>query len=363
MERNFSLLDVSRYLFFGSELSQLRLRRQARSRQTYLGAWLGCFYLWALLTPVIINLARRFPLERGNLRRNLPIHLLAGVALSILQLAAYVFVRQWLVDEATAPFSPIKSFQYWIVAELHSNLLLYWSVVGLWHVFDYHHRFRERERRAAQLELEAVQMEAQLTRAQLDALKMQIHPHFLFNTLNSISVLMREDVAAANRMLVRLSELLRAALKSDSANEVTLRQELDFLRGYLEIEQTRFQDRLRVEIKAAPETFEAKVPNLILQPLVEKAIRHAVAPRDSATLVEISAERRNGHLQLIVRDDGEGFVKTNGANNNGIGLANTRARLEKLYGERQEFTLAEIAGGGVQATITIPFHTDDDNAN
>jgi two-component sensor histidine kinase len=328
-----------------------------------LGAWLGCFYLWALLTPVIINLARRFPLERGNLRRNLAIHLLAGIALSILQLAAYVFVRQWLVDEATAPFSPVKSFQYWLVAELHSNLLLDWSDVGLWHVNDYHQRYRERERRAAQLEIEAVQMEAQLTRAQLDALKMQIHPHFLFNTLNSISVLMREDVAAANRMLVRLSELLRAALKSDSANEVTLRQELDFLRGYLEIEQTRFQDRLRVEIKAAPETFEAKVPNLILQPLVENAIRHAVAPRDSETLVEIRAERRNGHLQLIVRDDGEGFVKTNGENNNGIGLANTRARLEKLYGEGQEFTLAEIAGGGVQATITIPFHTDDDNAN
>jgi LytS/YehU family sensor histidine kinase len=232
-------------------------------------------------------------------------------------------------------------------------------LVGFYEAFDYYRRYRERERRAAQLEVEAVQLEAQLTRAQLDALRMQLHPHFLFNTLNSISVLMQEDVAAANDMLLRLSELLRLSLNQNQSHEITLRQELDFLKLYLEIEQTRFQDRLKVRIEAAPDTLEARVPNLILQPLVENAIRHAVAPRATETLVIVRSARDNGNLQLQVSDNGDGVPVTTNTTN-GIGLANTRSRLEKLYGTDQAFELRNAPGGGVQVSLTIPFRTKDE---
>jgi len=188
---------------------------------------------------------------------------------------------------------------------------------------------------------------------------MQLHPHFLFNTLNSISVLMQEDVAAANDMLLRLSELLRLSLNQNQSHEITLRQELDFLKLYLEIEQTRFQDRLKVRIEAAPDTLEARVPNLILQPLVENAIRHAVAPRATETLVIVRSARDNGNLQLQVSDNGDGVPVTTNTTN-GIGLANTRSRLEKLYGTDQAFELRNAPGGGVQVSLTIPFRTKDE---
>ncbi len=322
-------------------------------------AWLVCSYLWALLTPLVFYLARRFPLEREAIFRRAAIHLFFGSLFSLLQLGAYTFVHQWLIGDTSKPFLPLQKFQYLLVAEFHFNLLIYCAILGLHQAFDYYRRFREREQRAAQLELEAAQLETQLTRAQLDALKMQLHPHFLFNTLNTISVLMKEDTEAANRMLVRLSELLRVALKSTNTNEITLRQELEFLRSYLEIEQTRFQDRLKISIEAAPDTLEARVPNLILQPLVENAIRHAVAPRADETLVEICAERQNGYLHLIVRDDGDGISKQT-TESNGIGLPNTQARLEKLYGAAQTFELSQPNKSGLQVSITIPFRTNDE---
>jgi two-component system, LytTR family, sensor kinase len=322
-----------------------------------LSAWLICSYLWALITPPAIYLARRFPIEKAALLKRIPIHLLFGSIFSLMQLGIYIFLHQWLIGNPSKPFSPIKSFQNIFVAEFHFNLLLYLVIIGLWHAYDYYNRFREREQRAAQLELEASQLETQLAQAQLEALKMQLHPHFLFNTLNSISVLMQEDPAAANKMLLRLSELLRVALKNTNKHEVTLRQELDFLRSYLEIEQTRFQNRLEVKMKVETETLDAKVPNLILQPLVENCIRHVVAPRATKSTIEISAARRNGHLEIIVRDDGQG-MSSSGAElkTNGIGLSNTRARLEKLYGSSHKFELSPAPGGGLQAVISIPFH-------
>ena len=327
-----------------------------------LGAWFLCSYLWALITPFIIGIARRFPIEKGNLLPRIAVHLLFGSLFSLLQLGFYTFGHHFLIGNPSKPFVPLESLKNIFVAEFHFNLLLYLTVVGLYQALDYYRRFREREQRAAQLELEAAQLETQLARAQLDALKMQLHPHFLFNTLNTISVLMKDDVRAANQMLVRLSELLRIALKSTNTNEVSLRQELEFLRSYLEIEQTRFQDRLKIKIEAAPDTLEARVPNLILQPLVENAIRHAVAPRADETLVEIYAERQNGHLRLIVRDDGDGIGEQR-SESNGIGLANTRARLEKLYGAAQTFELSEGETSGLQISITIPFHTGDEQSN
>jgi sensor histidine kinase YesM len=325
-------------------------------------SWLSCAYLWALLTPFVAALANRFPLERKTIWRNLSIHLTIAVLLSFVQLAIYVGVRQQLPGGALTSLTSWQWFQYLLISGFHENLLIYAAIIGLAHAANYYRRFREREQRAAQLELESAQLETQLARAQLDALKMQIHPHFLFNTLNSISVLMQEDVSAANEMLLRLSDLLRLALKNTDAHEIPLKQELDFLRSYLEIEQTRFQDRLNVKIEANAETLDARVPNLILQPLVENCIRHAVAPKAGASTIEIFAARNNGHLKLVVRDDGTGLTEMSRRDGvEGIGLANTRARLEKLYGANHEFELAPATGGGLQATISIPFQIVKEN--
>jgi two-component system, LytTR family, sensor kinase len=325
--------------------------------------WLICGYLWAALTPVALWLARRFPLEKELIVRRVALHLLFAVLISVLQLVAYTLVFQTLVVRRPSnSFFPLGPFQDVLFGQFHFNLLLYCVLIGLYQTFDYYRRFREREQRAAQLELEAAQLETQLTRAQLDALKMQLHPHFLFNTLNTISVLMEEDVGAANEMLLRLSELLRAALKNNEAHEVTLEEELQFLEKYLQIEQARFQDRLKVRIDPAPETLAAYLPNLILQPLVENAIRHAVAPSTKVTTVEICSRQQNGRLHLSVSDNGEGMMD-HATPTNGIGLRNTRARLEKLYGPDQDFRLETNAGGGVHISITIPFRTTDENGS
>lgn len=322
-----------------------------------MAVWLICASIWATLTPFVIRLARRFPVDHQRRWRNLAIHLMAGAFISMLQLAIYIFVRQLLLGDAARPFSPLESLRSILVSEFHANLLIYLTIIGLCHAYEYYVRYRERERRAAQLELAAAQLETQLAQAQLDALKMQLQPHFLFNTLNTISVLMQEDVQAANRMLLRLSELLRLALKNTSTHEVSLGQELEFLQSYLEIEQTRFQDRLTVRIDVEPEALDAQVPNLLLQPLVENAIKHGIAPRAEAGTVEIRAARVNGYVELKVRDDGSGLKDSGAKFTNGIGLSNTRARLERLYGNAYSFALEDAEGGGLQVTISIPFHT------
>jgi sensor histidine kinase YesM len=350
-------------LFFSTQL-YLNIIYHGRSQpfSLILIPWLTCGYLWAALTPVALWLARRFPLEKEVIVRRVSLHMVVGVLFSLLQLVAYFFVFQTRVRRNADSFFPLGPFQDVIVGQFHFNLLLYCVIVGLYQTFDYYRRFREREQRAAQLELEAAQLETQLTRAQLDALKMQLHPHFLFNTLNTISVLMEEDVAAANEMLLRLSDLLRAALKNNETHEVTLSEELQFLEKYLQIEQARFQDRLKVRIDLAPETLAAYLPNLLLQPLVENAIRHAVAPKATETLIEIRSRKLNGHLHLSVSDNGAG-ISNQATPTNGIGLRNTRARLEKLYGSDQDFRLETAAGGGVNVSITIPFHTEDDDGS
>ena len=316
--------------------------------------WLVCAYLWAVLTPFVFLFAKRFPIANERPARSIALHVLFGLFVAALQLALYVLAHRLLLANTSVPFAPWKQFRQLVLTGFHINLLIYLMLVGFYEAFDYYRRYRERERRAAQLEIEAAQLETQLTRAQLDALRMQMHPHFLFNTLNSVSVLMQEDVTLANEMLLRLSDLLRLTLSQNQTQEVTLQQELDFLRLYLEIERIRFQDRLQVNIEAAPDTLEARVPNLILQPLVENAIRHAVAPRAGETSVIVRSARDNGKLRLQVSDNGDG-VTVNTQKTNGIGLANTRSRLEKLYGKDQTFELHEVDAGGVQVTLTIPF--------
>jgi signal transduction histidine kinase len=338
-------------LFFASEVIIIRAYegRPLRLGET-IASWMICACVWLGLTPFILSFARRFPLERRRWLKNSLLHLAASIGFALLGLGAYVLLALLFgIYSGLRPFPEIFRGQF--IQSFHFELLTCWAVIGLHHALDYYRKYRERELRAAQLE-------TNLALAQLDALRMQLHPHFLFNTLNSISVLMAEDVRQARRMLTRLSDLLRASFENKGAHEVTLKEELEFLESYLEIEQTRFQDRLTVRMEIDPKTLDARVPNLILQPLVENAIRHGIAPRAAPGLVEIRSRRDNGMVQLEVSDNGAGLRVTSPESlMKGIGLANTQARLKQLYGASHRFELHNGEGRGLTVMIAIPFHS------
>lgn len=314
-----------------------------------LTAWAACAYLWAALTPLVLWLARRFPFGRERWLRHLLVHAGAGVLISVFHLGGYLLALQLLRGDEGRAFASLSSLRHMVVAELHFNFLLYSVLVGISHAADHYRQKREQE-------LAAARFEAELTRAQLDALRLQLQPHFLFNALNTVSVLMLKDVRAAREMLGRLSDLLRALLKNSAAQEVTLRQELEFLENYLEIERTRFPDRLQVSMDVDPNTLDARVPSLILQPVVENAIKHGVAPRAGAGRIEVRAERLNGTVRLQVRDDGPGLPGDAEASAAGrVGLSNTKARLERMYGGGGRCELGNAPGGGTLVNILILF--------
>jgi signal transduction histidine kinase len=305
------------------------------------------WYGWGALTPLVLWLGRRFPLERRHWWRNALAHVLTGAVVAGIHLVFFVWTWRLLLPDRVGrlPFGEV--LRQAAHQQFDVEWLVYWAVLGSGYFLDYYRRYREREVAAAQLE-------RQLAEAQLQALKMQLHPHFLFNTLNTIATLVRkQENDAAVRMLAGLSDLLRYALTQVDKQEVPLKQELEFIEQYLEIEQARFRDRLTVRWQIAPETLAASVPTLILQPLVENAVRHGIAKRAAAGLIEISAWRADETLHLQVRDDGPGLAEES-AGTSGVGLANTRARLERLYGADYQFALHN--GNGVTVKLAIPFH-------
>jgi two-component system LytT family sensor kinase len=231
------------------------------------------------------------------------------------------------------------------------DVLAYVSLAGFAHAVHFYRRFRDRERRALALE-------SSLARARLSALQAQLQPHFLFNTLNAIAALLRRDARAAEATLTSLSELLRLALSQSNRQEISLREEMQFLDRYLEIQQTRFGERLRVETEIQPETLECLVPTLILQPLAENAIRHGIEPSATAGTVKVSAHRHDGRLEIRVEDDGVGLASESFSDKgNGIGLSNLRARLQELYGSDHSMEVASRREGGVAVKIAIPCRT------
>jgi two-component system LytT family sensor kinase len=306
---------------------------------------LADWYVFALLSIPVIQLARRFRFEAGTWGRSLAAHAIASIFFSLAYIVLRAWVGQW--QSQTAFSEVVKSL---LVKTWHYNLLIYWVILAVSHAFDYYRKYRERELRASELE-------KHLAQAKLQALQMQLNPHFLFNTLHSISSLMHNDIEAADRMIARLSDLLRAALAGAGTQQVTLRQELDLLQLYLAIEQVRFGSRLTVRMNIAPDTLGAQVPNLILQPLVENAIRHGIEPRARPGCIELQAHRKDGALALVVSDDGAG-LGDNGTIEEGVGLSNTRARLRELYGPAHRFELARGQGGGVRVEMSIPFHEE-----
>ncbi len=230
--------------------------------------------------------------------------------------------------------------------------MLYCMVVLGAYAYGFYRRFQEEK-------LQASELHRQFTNAQLQALKMQIHPHFLFNALHTISALVHEDPDTADRMIARLSEFLRISLEDSDTQQVPLTEELRFLNLYLDIERVRFDERLTVEFDIAEEASAALVPNLMLQPLVENAIRHGISHRITGGLIRISARRQEGTLVLGVADNGPGTEPARlPPAREGVGLTNTRGRLRRLYGDRQQITMVHPAGGGLEVRIVIPFETE-----
>ena len=307
-------------------------------------------YLWALATPLVLWLARRFPLEKQRWRRSVLVHLLASTLLSF---AAGIVGHLLLSFRYGAALGRPYTFQNslrFAVSNYTEGMGIYLLIVFLAYAYSYYQRYRQGELRASRLE-------AQLSQAQLQALKMQLHPHFLFNTLHSISALLHRDTDGARKMISRLGDFLRLTLENSGTQEVTLKQEMEFLRCYLEIERIRFQDRLTTRVQVDPEALDTHVPNLILQPIVENAIRHGVAPRSTPGEIEIRAKQEDGFLRIRIRDNGPGLPmnrSTESLFKKGLGLANTQTRLDRLYGARHRFEIANDPQGGLAVTLEIP---------
>jgi two-component system LytT family sensor kinase len=321
--------------------------------QRALSSEMGFWYAWAALFPVIWWLARRFPIELARLGRRLLLHIPAATLFAVLQPFLHVFFV-WILRAFSEPLMVIvirrSQSVFW---DFSLGVVMYWLVLIACHAIQYQARLRAEELRASQLE-------AQLAQAQLNALKMQLHPHFLFNTLHSISALLHVDAEAADRMVARLGDFLRLTLDHSGNQEVTLEQELEFLRCYLDIELTRFQDRLTVDLEISPGALTAQVPNLILQPIVENAIRHGIASKIEPGHIGIFGERNGSRLRIQIRDDGPGFSSNPGIGfREGIGLTNTRARLARLYGADHVLELSNGREGGGIVTIEMPFRARD----
>ncbi len=315
----------------------------------------GRFSFWALATPLVFRLARRFPVERGRRVGRILLHAGTGVAVAALARAWTVALRSTLLPEpaGAGAADPVRE-----VLRLHflDELIVYSAVLAAGFARDYFLRLQARQREAARLETEAARLQTQLAEARLAALRMQLNPHFLFNTLNGISALVERDPAEVRRLIARLGELLRYALEGAADEEVPLDEELGFLRRYLEIVRARFQGKLEVEEEVAPAALPARVPSLILQPLVENAVEHGIARGGNGGRIEIRAERRGGRLLLTVRDTGPPVAHLPvPGEGGGVGLANTRARLQAMYGADAALRLRRADGAGLVAEIELPF--------
>jgi two-component system LytT family sensor kinase len=294
------------------------------------------WWLWALLTPVVVWLARRYPLDRRWPWRQVLIHAAAGTVLAVLKAAAERAMFAWLTGVWT----------YWLISTLALQFFIYCALVAAAHSVVYYERSRERD-----------QLAARLADARLQLLSMQLQPHFLFNTLNTIAELVHGDADAADSMVTGLSDLLRRTLELGPAQEIPLDAELDLLGRYLDIQKARFGERLRVTMTVEEEARIASVPVLLLQPLVENAIRHGLNEHLSSGRIHITARRDGARLVITVTDDGLGAAANAGPARERIGLGNTRARLDALYGSQHRLDLTNAPERGARVLLEIPFRT------
>ena len=310
----------------------------------FIGSW-----IWAALTPLIFRLSTRFTLERRAWMVRIPLLIVIGIGVAIAVYSMVDIIRPLLLPpprrSRVSLMRDIAGFRF------ANEMLFYFAILAAGYAREYFLRGREQIAHSARLQ-------AQLAEARLDALRMQINPHFLFNTLHAISALVDRDPSGVRRMIARLSELLRHTTDARAADEIALRKELQFLDRYIEIMEIRFQGRLRVVRRIDEHVMEALVPNLILQPIVENALEHGASRTGDAGVIEMEARREGERLILTVRDNGPGV---NGVDSRtGVGIGNTRARLAQLYGDEAAFTLRAAQGGGSIAEIALPYHTTSD---
>ena len=322
---------------------------------------------YAPLTPLVFALAVRYPLQRGNWVKRSLLHLAAGLVFTLVHISLRAATpygywdpasRQWTsaiwdshAHAFRAPWVVLRSMFLGSVVDDVTGA--YVPIVLVAHAVSYYRRFRERELRATQLE-------GQLAKAHLQRLKSQLQPHFLFNTMHSISALMLTDVNAADRMMCRLSDLLRISLETADTQITTLNRELEFVTCYLEIEKVRFEERMKVIFDIAPETLDAQVPHLLLQPLVDNAVKHGISKLSVGGEIRITVRRQDNELQLQIKDNGPGVRKTGTLATNGLGLRITRERLESLYRQNQSLELVSPPEGGVTIRVCIPFRLQSD---
>jgi signal transduction histidine kinase len=308
------------------------------------------WYLWAAFTLPVYRVAQRFPIERLSLKYGILKHTglgFAAAALHMLLEAVLIYSVRLAFDGEGSLLANLRAL---LAYNFHVNLFVYCGLVGASHAFDYYKKLREGE-------LRTVQLQADLSRSQLQVLKAQLQPHFLFNAHHTIlGLMLKGERDHAIDMLTKLSDLLRRTLENGEVEKCSLGDELDFTRQYLEIQKTRFQDRLRVDLQIDPQSLDASVPNMLLQPLVENAVSHGLTPHSKAGRLRIHTLKHDGKLRVAVADDGHGIppeVEHLFAAGHGLGI--TRARLLHLYGGRFELSLRNSDLGGAEVLIEIPF--------
>jgi len=342
-------------------------------------------WLWVLLVPAVFAVSRRFPLQRGSWGRAIPAHVLSALLASMAYSAMNTALLEWLTpdqlrpafwsgprrpppgpppgekpgerpgERPAAPEPPPIYQRFWFgfSTRMHLNCFTYALIAVIWHWLDHQRRLRDRDRQARELS-------RQLAEARLQALRMQLNPHFLFNTLNAIATLVHRHPDAADEMIACLSDFLRLTLSAQNKPEAPLRTELEFARRYLDIEKVRFGERLTVREEIATDCLGVSVPSLVLQPLLENAVRHGIERSEEPGRIELSAHREAGQLVLRVSNTGPLTGPTQdarrGGSGGGVGLANTRARLRELHGDDAALALVEREGGGLNVEIRVPCH-------
>lgn len=319
--------------------------------------WLSCFYPWALLTPALCRLGDRFPLTRDSWKRNLGRLVLGSVILSCLALELLNLLHFGLDFAFGQPRALATALWPLPMGEFGFEEFVFWSALGSYYAVR---TFQQRSRQATRLALEKAQLETSLRQAELEALRMRLNPHFLFNTLQNISVLAQQNPKLASSMLTRLGDLLRVALRRDIPSETTVQDEIALTQDYLAVEKMRFGDRLTILSEVAPDTGDALMPSFLLQPLVENAVIHGLRGVSQAGRIALRTTKEGERLVVTVADNGVGWPDHSADEHHvGLGLSSTRERLCKMYPEEHEFAIRKTSGGGTEVRIAIPFRLGD----
>ncbi len=307
---------------------------------------------WILFVPVIFYLAGRFQIKQNKIYVTVPVHITAAICMTVIHAVCHAYINTFF-NNFNHELN-INTFFYVSVYLFNINFLVYFIILGSHFLFDIYQKYRERE-------MNSLRLQNQLTAARLEVLKIQLHPHFLFNTLHTVSALIPRDPDAADRMIGLLSDLLRMTLESSQKQEIPLKEELEFLKIYLEIEKSRYQERLNVKFDVYPEILDVLVPNLLLQPLIENSVRHGISPRAEGGNVIITIKKVNGNLFIEIGDNGVGLKKSDSTKIiEGFGLKNTRERLRQLYGNEFYFEIKNAENGGCIVNIEIPYRISEE---